>query len=95
MKKLMTIFGAFMFASFVLTSCGGPESDAQSDADCMCKAMNMEDQVKAKEAYDKCEEAADKNLAKYKEEGEEAEKKYDDAGRKAMEECEEEMKKGK
>ena len=89
MKKLMTIFGAFMLASFVLTSCGSsPEADAQADADCMCKAYNMDDKEKGKEAYAKCVTAATENKAKYKEEGEEALKKYDDAGEKAMNDCE-------
>ena len=90
----MTIFGAFMLASFVLTSCGGPESDGQADSDCICKAYKMDntDNLNAtaiREAYAKCVTAAEKNLAKYKEEGEEALKKYNNAGTKAMKDCEE------
>ena len=47
MKKLMTIFGAFFFASVVLTSCG---SEATADGEKACKikcelesAENMEE----------------------------------------------------
>ena len=35
MKKLMTILGAFFFASVVLTSCGGPSA-------CDCAELGME-----------------------------------------------------
>ena len=38
MKKLMTIVGAFLFASVVLTSCGGVESDAAKMCDMICEA---------------------------------------------------------
>ena len=34
----MTIFGAFFFASVVLTSCGGVESDAAKMCDIICEA---------------------------------------------------------
>jgi hypothetical protein len=43
MKKLMTIFGAIMIVSVVLTSCGGSsiESDAKKVADLQCKAQQL------------------------------------------------------
>ena len=86
MKKLMTILGAFLIASVVLTSCGGPEKDGKADAKCMCDAFKMEDEAKGKEAYEKCEEAAKENEEKYKDD-KEALKKYYDAGKKANKEC--------
>tara|TARA_Y100000385_G_C12977381_1_gene586811 strand:- start:581 stop:874 length:294 start_codon:yes stop_codon:yes gene_type:complete len=43
MKKLMTIFGAMIFASFILTSCGGEsiEGDAKKVAELQCKAQQL------------------------------------------------------
>ncbi len=43
MKNLKTIFGAMIFASFVLTSCGGNsiESDAKKYADIQCKVQKL------------------------------------------------------
>lgn len=43
MKKLMTIFGAIIFASVILTSCGGGsiESDAKKVAEHQCKAQKL------------------------------------------------------
>ena len=43
MKKLMTIFGAILFASTILTSCGGGsiESDAEKVAELQCKAQEL------------------------------------------------------
>ena len=43
MKKLMTIFGAILFASLILTSCGGGsiESDAKKVAELQCKAQQL------------------------------------------------------
>jgi hypothetical protein len=43
MKKLMTIFGAILFASTILTSCGGGsiESDAKKVAELQCKAQEL------------------------------------------------------
>ena len=42
MKKLMTIFGAFFFASIVLTSCGGGvEADAEKTCEMMCEGMDL------------------------------------------------------
>jgi hypothetical protein len=43
MKKVMTIFGAMLFASFILTSCGGGsiDSDAKKVADLQCKAQQL------------------------------------------------------
>ena len=44
MKKLTTILGATLFASLILTSCGGSiESDAKAYADLMCKQKNAKD----------------------------------------------------
>ena len=37
----MTILGVFLFASIILTSCGGPEADAKKAADCMCDALEF------------------------------------------------------
>ena len=43
MKKIMTIFGAVLFASFILSSCGGNsiESDAKKYAELMCKSQKL------------------------------------------------------
>ncbi len=43
MKKLMAIFGAILFASFIMTSCGGGsiESDAKKVAELQCKAQKL------------------------------------------------------
>jgi len=43
MKKLMTIFGAMIIASVMLTSCGGNsiESDAKKYAELSCKAQKL------------------------------------------------------
>ncbi|MSP70160.1 MAG: hypothetical protein EXR20_07795 [Bacteroidetes bacterium] len=48
----MTIFGAILFASFILTSCGGNsiESDAKKYAELMCKAQKMATEVAAQAA---------------------------------------------
>lgn len=47
MKKLMTIFGAILVASFILTSCNGSsiESDAKKVAELQCKAQKLMDKV--------------------------------------------------
>tara|TARA_B110000459_G_scaffold127046_1_gene139366 strand:- start:19 stop:165 length:147 start_codon:yes stop_codon:yes gene_type:complete len=43
MKKLMTILGAFLFASVVLTSCGGElESDLKKFCELQCDNQNPE-----------------------------------------------------
>ena len=43
MKKIMTIFGAILFASVILTSCGGGsiQSDAKKVAELQCKAQKL------------------------------------------------------
>jgi len=43
MKKVKTIFGAIMIASFILTSCGegSIESDAKKLANLQCKAQQL------------------------------------------------------
>ena len=52
MKKLMTILGAFLFASVVLTSCGGGvEADAEKTCEMMCEGMDL--MKKATEEYRK------------------------------------------
>jgi hypothetical protein len=44
MKKLTTILGATLFASLILTSCGGSiESDAKAYADLICKSQKTKD----------------------------------------------------
>jgi len=44
MKKLTTIIGATLFASLILTSCGGSiESDAKAYAELMCKSQKAKD----------------------------------------------------
>ena len=75
----MTILGAFMFASVLLTSCGGPESDGTKAGECMCEAMDL-----VKEAAENPDKAADlqKKAEKVEEKCEkiwkEMEKKYKD-----------------
>lgn len=68
MKKTMTILGAFLFASTILTSCGGgnsPESDAKKLAELNCKAQKVAqklasgDQSAAEESTKLAKEAAD------------------------------------
>mgnify|MGYP006075759577 FL=1 len=57
MKKLMTIVGAFFFASVVLTSCGGEPTA------CDCAELSMEALVEAMEFLDdpaKAEEIVEK-----------------------------------
>lgn len=48
----MTIFGVILFASFILTSCGGNsiESDAKKYAELMCKAQKLATEGAAKAA---------------------------------------------
>ena len=43
MKKIMSIFGAVLFASLILTSCGGNsiEKDAKKYAELMCKSQKL------------------------------------------------------
>mgnify|MGYP004176104835 CR=1 FL=1 len=80
MKKLMTILGVFLFASFVLTSCGGPEADAKKAADCMCDAAKLvEKMADAKGDADKLkdlEEESKKLEKKCEKDGEGLEEKY-------------------
>ena len=56
MKKLMTIFGAFFFASVVLTSCGG---GATADGEKLCK---LQCEAKAFETMEETEENVAKAL---------------------------------
>ncbi|MGY8987807.1 MAG: hypothetical protein ACKVG7_04545 [Flavobacteriales bacterium] len=79
MKKLMTILGAFLFASVVLTSCGGGiEADAEKTCEMMCEGMDLmkkaaEDPTNADLATEAMEYA--KEAEKF---GEEMEDKYKD-----------------
>jgi hypothetical protein len=43
MNKLMSIFGAIIFASFIMTSCGGGSAEASGDAtgDAEIRAINI------------------------------------------------------
>jgi len=43
MKKVMTFFGALIFASVIIASCGGNliESDAERFADLQCKSQKL------------------------------------------------------
>jgi major membrane immunogen (membrane-anchored lipoprotein) len=49
MKKLMTIFGAILFASVILTSCGGDsiEKDAKKAAEFQCKSIELAQKAKS------------------------------------------------
>ncbi len=51
-KKTLTIFVGIVFASFILTSCGGNsiESDAKKYAELMCKAQKLATEVASKAA---------------------------------------------
>ena len=65
MKKIMTIFGAVLFASFILSSCGGNsiESDAKKYAELMCKSQKLASKAAAgslaQEMEGKYKDAAD------------------------------------
>tara|TARA_B110000495_G_C22615762_1_gene367227 strand:- start:325 stop:606 length:282 start_codon:yes stop_codon:yes gene_type:complete len=56
MKKLMTILGAFLFASVVLTSCGG---GATADGEKMCK---LKCEAEALQTMEETEENVEKAL---------------------------------
>jgi predicted small secreted protein len=46
MKKSITIFGAIVFATFSLTSCGSSvESDAKKLAELQCKSQKLSEKV--------------------------------------------------
>lgn len=46
MKKSITIFGAIIFATFTLTSCGSSvESDAKKLAELQCKSQKLSEKV--------------------------------------------------
>ena len=51
MKKLMTILGAFMIASVVLTSCGGPDA-----CECMDNAFKIMTDKHDADLHKKCED---------------------------------------
>ncbi len=97
----MTILGVFLFASIILTSCGGPEADAKKLAvDCYCEADNLmkemkdnpDDADKLKEDLEKLSEKCDKMEKemeeKYKDEESDEYKEFDAAFDKEIEKCE-------
>lgn len=75
MKKLMTIFGAFFFASIILTSCG---SDATSDGEKMCKLKCEAEALQTMEETEENVEKALKLIKDVSELGIELQKKYKD-----------------
>ena len=96
----MTILGAFMFASVLLTSCGGPEADGKKMADCACEGMQLmkeaqenpekEDDLKAEfeKLEEKCDKLGDEMEKKYKDEESEDFKAFEKAFEKALKDCE-------
>lgn len=99
MKKLTTILGAFFFASIILTSCGGPESDAKKAAECTCEMMKlmgkaMEDPTNedlekdAEKLEKKCEKIVEEMDGKYEDKDSEDTKKFEEALEKEMDKCE-------
>jgi hypothetical protein len=83
MKKTMTILGVVLFASFILTSCGGNsiESDAKKCAELMCKAQKLATEGLAKAATGDMSVVTEstKIAAEAKALGEEMQGKYKDA----------------
>jgi len=82
----MTILGSFLFASVILTSCGGVESDAKKTCEMYCEGIKlMEEAMKNPTDTDLLKKAVE-----YEEEatafGEEMEEKYkdDEEGKKAI-----------
>ena len=98
----MTILGVFLFASLVLTSCGGPEADAKKAAECVCDAAEIgkkmaeakdesevEDLTKDLEKLEeKCKKISEELDGKYKDEESEDDKKYLEALKEEMKKCE-------
>ena len=82
MKKLTLLFGAVLFASFTLTSCGNSmDSDAQKAADYTCKATALMEKVMNGDEDAQAE--AEKLQAEMKPFQEELEKKYTTPDQKA------------
>jgi hypothetical protein len=79
MKKLMTILGSFLFASVILTSCGGGiESDAEKGCEMICEAAEVANNLlESPTDADLLKEAADLG-EKMQEFGDELDKKYKD-----------------
>ena len=75
MKKLMTIFGAFFFASVVLTSCGG---GATADGEKLCKLQCEAEALGTMEETEENVEKALKLIKDVSELGIELQKKYKD-----------------
>ena len=82
MKKLTTLFGLLFCASIILTSCGGPEADAEKFVDCVCDAAESKDE----DALAKCMEMAEEHETKYKD-NEDDTSAYEKAMIKAMADC--------
>ena len=59
MNKLITIFGAVIFALLVLSSCGSPEKDGKAMAKCFCDAKNGKLDEKAQKECDELEDELD------------------------------------
>ena len=50
MKKLLSLFGALMIASLILSSCGGIESDAKKIAKLACKRIELKQRINSGDA---------------------------------------------
>jgi len=76
MKKLLSLFGALMITSLILTSCGGGsiESDAKKIANLACKTIALGEKVASGDAS--AAEELEKVEAEGKSLSEELEKKY-------------------
>ena len=75
MNKLMTILGAFMIASVVLTSCNGNQKRiddaAKAEWQCDCDAAKETDEGKRILAEKECNELRNHNFSQFDPEGEE------------------------
>ena len=99
MKKLMTILGAFMFASVLLTSCGGPESDGTKAGECMCEYVDLikeatenpdkmaDLQEKAEKVEEKCDKMMKEMDKTYKDDESDDSKAFKKAFEKASKPC--------
>ena len=81
MKKIMTILGAFMVASIVLTSCDryGIDAAAKAEWQCECDAAKETDEGKRIAAEVKCDELRQHNSSQYDMMGDEYFNKYHNA----------------
>ena len=98
----MTILGVFLFASLVLTSCGGPEADAKKAAECMCDGLKLVEKMadaksdadklkdleeESKKLEEKCEPLMDELDKKYVDEESDEAKEFAEAFEKELEDC--------